>query len=254
MFVLKKVVTSALMPLSIGLAAVWAGAVCWWLNRRSWAAKLLLSGGALLLTLSSLSDIANRFIRPLEICYPPLLDTAGLGEVKWVVVLAGAHSPEEGLPANLQLGGSTLARLVEGIRILRTLREAKLLLSGGAVFDAVPAAETMAAAALMLGVPADRLELETLSRDTAEQAGRVRAIVHEEVFVLVTSAVHMPRSMQLFEQHGMRPVPAPAEYAGRSLSGFNPSRFFPRASELGKVESALHEYLGIAWSTVRGAP
>ncbi len=253
MFVLKKVITLALMPLSIGLAAVWVGVICWWLNQKPKAAKLLVSGGVLLLTLLSFSGIANRFINPLEMCYPPLVDTTRHGQVKWVVVLAGGQTPEEGIPANLQLGGSTLARLVEGIRIQRALSETKLLLSGGAVFDAVPVAETMAAAALMLGVQPDRIELETLSRDTAEQAGRIRSIVREEGVVLVTSAIHMPRSMQLFEQHGMRPVPAPADFSGREIPGSSPFRFFPRASELGKVESALHEYLGLAWSAVKGA-
>jgi uncharacterized SAM-binding protein YcdF (DUF218 family) len=253
MFVLKKFLTLALMPLSIGLAAVWAGVICWWLNRKPRVAKLLVSGGILLLTLFSFHGIANRVINPLEMCYPPLVDTTGLGQIKWVVVLAGGQAPEEGLPANLQLGGSTLARLVEGIRIQRALSESKLLLSGGAVFDPVPVAETMAAAALMLGVPADRIELETLSRDTAEQAGLIRSIVNEDRFVLVTSAIHMPRSMQLFEQQGMQPVPGPAEFTGRKIPGFIPSHFFPRASELGKVESALHEYLGLAWSVVTGA-
>jgi uncharacterized SAM-binding protein YcdF (DUF218 family) len=115
-------------------------------------------------------------------------------------------------------------------------------------------AETMAAAARMLGVQEDRIVLETLSRDTAEQADRIRSIVKEEGVVLVTSAIHMPRSMQLFEQHGIRPVPAPADFTGRKISGSNPARFFPRAFELGKVESALHEYLGLLWSAVKGAP
>jgi uncharacterized SAM-binding protein YcdF (DUF218 family) len=111
MFVLKKVLTLALMPLTIGLAALWAGVLCWWLNRRPKAAKLLVLGGVLLLTLSSFSGIANWITNPLEMCYPPLVDTTGLGEVKWVVVLAGGQTPDEGIPANLQLGGSTLARL-----------------------------------------------------------------------------------------------------------------------------------------------
>jgi hypothetical protein len=45
-----------------------------------------------------------------------------------------------------------------------------LLLSGGAVFDPVPEAETMAAVARMLGVSPDDMVLESQSMDTGQQA------------------------------------------------------------------------------------
>jgi hypothetical protein len=48
----------------------------------------------------------------------------------------------------------------------------------------------------------------------------------------------------------MKPIPAPAEYAGRTDTAVSPFFFFPRAFELAKVEAALHEYLGLMWSAV----
>jgi len=186
-------------------------------------------------------------------CYPPLVDTASLQNVKWVVVLGGGQISDEELPANSQLGGTSLARLVEGVRIHRELPGSTLVFSGGAVFDPVPEAETMAAAAHDLGVDVDRILMETDSRDTAEQAKMLRFIVKEERFVLVTSAHHMPRSVRLFEHVGLKPIPAPTDYISKQSRTISPFDFFPRASALSTVEAALHEYLGLLWSTVKGA-
>ena len=97
--------------------------------------------------------MADQFIKPLELWYPPLLDISTLKDVKWVVVLGGGHTSSPELPAECpSLDNSSLSRLVEGIRIHRELPGSKLLLSGGAVFDPVPEAVTMAAVARMLGV------------------------------------------------------------------------------------------------------
>jgi uncharacterized SAM-binding protein YcdF (DUF218 family) len=250
-FLLKKIITPALMPLALGLSAAWVGVFCWWFRSRLKAGKIIATCGIILITVLSFSATARWIIKPLEMCYPALTDTGALVNVKWVVVLGGGQVCEAGLPATVQLGGSSLARLVEGIRIHRELTGSRLLLSGGAVFAPVPESETMAAAARSLGVDADRIFLETASRDTAEQAMMVRSIVKEDETVLVTSAHHMPRAIRLFQQVGLKPIPAPTEYMSKENPGLSPLDFFPRAAELGKVEAALHEYLGLLWSTVK---
>ncbi len=59
------------------------------------------------------------------------------------MVLGGGHASAPDLPANSQVNGATLGRLVEGVRLHRAIPGSKLLLSGGAVFDPVPEAEIM---------------------------------------------------------------------------------------------------------------
>jgi len=58
--------------------------------------------------------------------------------------------------------------------------------------------------------------------------------------------------MALFRKRGLQPIPAPADFPAREPQGFDPSRFFPGAGGLGQVETALHEYLGLAWAWLRG--
>jgi uncharacterized SAM-binding protein YcdF (DUF218 family) len=208
----------------------------------------VLTLGILVLVALSFSAVADQFIKPLELWYPPLLDTSGMKDVKWVVVLGGGHTSSSTLPPNAQIGNSSLARLIEGIRMHRAVPESKLILSGGAVFDPVPEAETMAAVARMLGVSPDDIVLESLSNDTGQQAQFVQGIIQNDRCILVTSAIHMPRAMLVFEQKGLRPIPAPTEFGDWMRKETNPYRFFPRADELRKVESALHEYLGLLWA------
>jgi uncharacterized SAM-binding protein YcdF (DUF218 family) len=248
MFVLKKIVTLLLMPMSLCLGVLGVGILLLWMRRRIGAAKIVLTFGILVLAALSFSTLADQFIKPLELWYPPLLDTSTLTDLKWVAVLGAGHASNPTLPPNAQIGSSSLARLIEGIRIHRELPGSKLLLSGGAVFDPVPEAETMAAVARMLGVSPGDLVLENQSKDTGQQSQFVQGIIQNDRCILVTSAIHMPRAMLVFEQKGLRPIPAPTDFGDWMRKEKSPNQFFPRAGELRKVEAALHEYLGLLWA------
>jgi uncharacterized SAM-binding protein YcdF (DUF218 family) len=207
MFVLKKIITLLLMPMCLCLGVLAVGILLLWMRRRIRAAKIVLTFGFLVLTALSFSAVADPLTKHFELWYPPLLDTSGMKDVKWVVVLGGGHASSPTLPSNAQIGSSSLARLIEGIRIHRELPESKLVLSGGAVFDPVPEAPTMAAVARMLDVSLDDMVLESQSKDTGQQAQFVQGIVQSDRCILVTSAIHMPRAMRVFEQKGLRPIP-----------------------------------------------
>ncbi|NIA11024.1 MAG: hypothetical protein GWP10_15165 [Nitrospiraceae bacterium] len=94
--------------------------------------------------------------------------------------------------------------------------------------------------------------LESASKDTKDEAHLIKDIVGNDGFILVTSASHMPRSMALFEKHGMRPIPAPTEYLVKESRKIDPSIFFPSAEGLRKTERAFHEYLGLGWTWLMG--
>jgi uncharacterized SAM-binding protein YcdF (DUF218 family) len=252
MFVLKKSVTLLMMPLSLCLGVLGVGILLFWLRRRIVTAKVLLTLDFLVLTALSFSAVADPLIKPLELWYPPLQNTAGMEDVKWVVVLGSGHASSPELPPNAQVFNSSLSRIVEGIRIHRALPGSKIVLSGGAVFDPVPEAETMAAVARMLGVSSNDMVLESQSQDTGQQSQFVQEIVQDDRCILVTSAIHMPRAMLVFEQKGLKPTPAPTDFGDWMRKESGPNQFFPRAGEMRKVEAALHEYLGLLWARVTG--
>jgi uncharacterized SAM-binding protein YcdF (DUF218 family) len=172
--------------------------------------------------------------------------------IRWIVVLGGGVHADPDLPALSRLPLSALARVAEGVRLARVLKESRVVFSGGAVFGETAEAPVMAEAAVSLGLDRDRTALETESRDTKDQALRIKRIVGGDPFVLVTSAYHMPRALRLFRKQGMEPVPAPCGHLASKSGGFHPGSLYPSASRIEHAEKWVRERLGILWAKLRG--
>ena len=250
-FLLKKMLAPLFFPVSLCLELLLLGLLLLWFTRKQKTGKVVLSIGFLLLALLSYSAVSDELLQPLEYKYPPVLKADNVTGVKWVVVLGGGHTSDPQLPVTSQIGGASVTRLVEGIRLSKMLPGSKLILSGGSVFDPVANAEIMADVAVAMGVDKRDLILESFSKDTKDQARLIKKIVGKDSFLMVTSASHMPRSMALFEKQGMKPIPAPTGYGVKQRQRPSPGMFFPGASALRKAEIAFHEYLGMAWAKMR---
>jgi uncharacterized SAM-binding protein YcdF (DUF218 family) len=155
------------------------------------------------------------------------------------------------IPITSQISNESLTRLVECVRIHRLIRGSKIILSGGAVYNSSSEAGTFAKVAAILNVDARDIVLEEVSRDTEEQARNIRSIVHQDRFILVTSAYHMPRSMVIFEKAGLKPIPAPTNHLVKERQMKSPEDFYPSSMGLSKAEHAMHEYLGLLWLRMR---
>ncbi|HWS90277.1 MAG TPA: ElyC/SanA/YdcF family protein [Pyrinomonadaceae bacterium] len=253
MFLFKKLVAPFLMPVPFCLALLLAGLLLVWFTRRQRAGRWLATLGALLLLALGYGFGANQLLWGLERRHAPVTDvSAAAGRVRWVVVLGGGSSADEGLPAALRLSEASLARLVEGVRLQRQLPGSRLLVSGGAVFGSGADSETMRALAVELGVSPDALDLDAVSPDTETQAEVVRSRLGTEEFYLVTSASHMRRALALFRKAGTNPLPAPTHFVMQANRGPSPGDFFPSTGNLRRAETATYEYLGLAWAKVRG--
>jgi uncharacterized SAM-binding protein YcdF (DUF218 family) len=251
MFLLQKIVAPFLFPMPLILGCLTAGVMLLWFSHRPKAGRLLVSLGTLGLFLGSVEPIAHVVVATLEDRYPPVLSAGTVSpEVRWIVVLDSGHVSDPRLPLPSQLDGPTLASLVEGIRLYQQLSAAKLVLSGGTVFNRTPSAEVMAAVAHMLGVTPDDVVVDTASRNTQEEAYNVRALVKKAPFFLVTSASHMPRAVVIFTQLGMHPLPAPAAYLAKRSGVWRPDALHPSAYNLISVQRSFYEYIGLTWLTL----
>lgn len=104
------------------------------------------------------------------------------------------------------------------------------------------------------GVPADRIELESSSRDTHEQAQQVAPLLkrrHWERFVLVTPAVHGPRAASVFRRQGVDPIPASAPYSSEE-DGARIARWMPTIGALHVSQRAMYDYSAWAYYWARG--
>ncbi len=93
--------------------------------------------------------------------------------------------------------------------------------------------------------------IENKTRDTAEQASAISKLLGKQPFLLVTSAVHMPRSMLLMEQYDLNPIAAPTDYRVSETNWSDPYTYLPSARYLSRSESAIHEYLGQWWAIIK---
>ncbi len=252
MFIFKKIVGNLLFPLNFCLLILLSGFFLLWFTQKKRAGKIIISIGIIPLLVLSYAPFADTLLHSLENRHPPLLDIELVSDIKWVVILGGGNTSDPKLPLSSRLSESSLVRLVEGIRIHNQLKNSRLLLSGASVFDSESNAKAMAAMASHLGVKAKDMLLESFSRDTKDQARLIQKIVKEDRFILVTSASHMPRSMMLFQKLGMQPIPGPTDFSIKEKQRLNPSMFFPNIKNLAKVQKLIYEYLGIAWSKIRG--
>jgi len=188
--------------------------------------------GAVVLFYALLSTQAGAglFARTLNGGYQPITSADQARGAKVVVVL-GAGS------LNLRAAGRQLSfvtaeaglRVLEAARLFELLNAPLVIASGGATEHDVRAAPESAAlqrALIAVGVPEDRILLESESKNTRDEAIVVKRMLAERGltdFVLVTSPLHMRRSLLVFEQQACtrsrrRPTRARAIVARKSVS------------------------------------
>ncbi len=260
LFLLKKIIAQFLTPTTVCFEVMIAGLILLLFTRRQRAGKIVITIGIGLFAFLSYPAVSRMLLRPLEHRYQPLFlsampntsNDAAASAARWIVVLGGGHITDPKIPVTSQLSHASMVRTIEAVRLHRKIPGSKLIVSGGSVFEVHPEAETMAALAQAIGVMPEDIVLESESKDTADQAQLIKPIVGNDVFVLVTSSVHIPRAMALFSKLGMYPIPAPTDYGSPDCQALPLGDFLPSPGSLVGSDSALHEYLGIIWSRLRG--
>ncbi|HET6267550.1 MAG TPA: envelope biogenesis factor ElyC [Acidobacteriota bacterium] len=251
MFLFKKMITPLFLPVPLCLEILIVGLVLLWFTQKQKFGKMVVTLGTLLLLVLGSQWFSDQLLGSVENPYAPLM-SASSTSAKWIVVLGGGHTSDPKLPANAQLSDASRSRLIEGIRLWRTLPSATLVLSGGSAFDTASDAQLLAETARYMGVDPNAVMLEDRSRDTDDEARLLRPILRDDRFILVTSASHMRRALKLFESQGMHPIPAASDFHVKSSRDQNwlPS-IFPSAGNLDKSERALYEILGVSWATFK---
>ncbi|MFT5634862.1 MAG: uncharacterized SAM-binding protein YcdF (DUF218 family) [Cognaticolwellia sp.] len=239
-FLLKKIISLMIMPLSI-IIILLVTAIIFYRLKPKLSFSALLTATALLF-LSTFPPLSDSIMAPLEDNYPAF--TQSSKPVDYIIILGGAHTTVEGLPVTSQLNSSSLSRLVEAIRIYRLHPEAQIITSGFSGGDVSSNAEKVKQAAVLLGVPAHRIITENFPQNTEEEAQLIAPRVINRNVVLVTSANHLPRAMAYFEKYGVNAIPAPASPWVKK-NNLTPWQYYlPSAKKLQQTTRAWHETLG----------
>jgi uncharacterized SAM-binding protein YcdF (DUF218 family) len=141
-------------------------------------------------------------------------------------------------------------RLDEAWRLYK-IQPKPIIVSGGHVNPFTPDHDENKIACDYLirwGVPRHHVFGEAKSRDTFESAVETGKLLEQKGwkrYLLVTSALHMPRSMLAFSSEAPEPIPAPGDFTLREWQ-LSPLDFAPTASAARAIASTLHEYIGLA--------
>ncbi|WP_351122243.1 ElyC/SanA/YdcF family protein [Shewanella sp. T24-MNA-CIBAN-0130] len=247
MFWLKKILSQLVMPIPFSIMLLVIAAILW----RTQRAMLLRFGRVALITailvlaLTSQSQVSYFLADSLESQYQvnhqPITGTCV------VMVLGSGNREQYGHTAVQQLSSTALARLTEGIRQFGLGQHCTLVVSGWSGGNQSTAHATiMAQAAEELGIPTANIVVFNQPKDTIEEAYALKNIVGYRPFRLVTSATHMPRSMQIFTSLDMQPQPAASDFIARQSYWWGLG-----ADQLLASQKAIHEYVGMLWLQIK---
>lgn len=208
---------------------------------------------AVLLVGLSTSAGSRLLVEPLERRSLPVADPKD-SRAQAIVVLGGGRrhfAPEDG--QQHQPAEATLVRLRHAARLHRLTRLPVLVSGGAPDGHGESEAEVMARSLKEdFGVPVRWLE--STSDNTAQNALHASLVLQKagiSRILLVTDALHMPRSERSFAQAGFDVVPAPTGFlATRPLDA---ASFIPTASALKNSHYALHEWIGLLWYRLRSS-
>jgi len=244
--------TVVVILLAIGVSLLYAPARIARQGRRCLAALVLAYW-----TLSC-SAGAALLARTLIGGYRPLESAADAPGAQAVVMLGGGSKTVQASGGRVQIMTyPTVLRALETARVYHLLGDPLVIISGGiteanAPFG-LPESEAVKTAVVALGVPADRVVLESESRNTREEAVTLKRILAQrgiDRFVMVTSPLHMRRSLAVFAAEGLHPVPsAAALYGDRTQAPFP---LLPTDTSLEIGNAVVYEWSATAYYWWRG--
>jgi uncharacterized SAM-binding protein YcdF (DUF218 family) len=181
------------------------------------------------------------------------------GNVAGIILLSGSERPAASEAYGEPQLGRHATRYVAALRLAQRYPDARFVYSGGSLKESGkgPLGTQSAVAAEILGsigLDPARLTYESESRNSCDHAINVRKLVDPqpgEPWVVVTSAMHMPRVMACFEAAGWGDViPHPTDF--KVVLGPWGGGTFQIADNLALLDDAAHEWLGLVYYRLSG--
>lgn len=254
-FILSKIIGYLLQPSIIIVLATVLGTTLLW-TRFQRTARVLLVAVSVCVILIAFTPLNFLLMASLEYrIQKPTLPP----EVKGIVVLGGASDnliSTEKNHTELHAAGD---RLTEALILARRFPEAKILFSGGAnalISTSKSEAEIAGWFFENTGIASDRMIFEDKARNTYENAifaKKLASPTKGEIWLLITSAFHMPRSLGIFRKAGWHEIkPWPVDYRTRGMK--DKSRISASTRKhFNNTDIAVREYVGLLayWLTGR---
>ncbi|NCU32366.1 MAG: YdcF family protein [Candidatus Moranbacteria bacterium] len=177
------------------------------------------------------------------------------GEPTAIVVFSGGmmQGIESGGEIYDQIGPHSMMRLYRAFQVYKKTGS-EIIIAGGNVYDQKGTAISKAMGTVLesWGVPPKMIKIEEKSKTTWENAVYSLELMEQTVknIILVTSALHMPRSYQTFQRvieekdrMDINLIPYPGDYRAENTP-VSFASFLPNNGSLDTFSAAFHEWLG----------
>lgn len=203
----------------------------------------------LIFFLSSNSHIANSLSKSLENQYTQT-NIKETPKAEAIIVLGGSFSPPKA-PRKFGQLTDTSNRFWVASKLYKEKKADLIILSGGNVFNEFyikPESHYIKEWLVDIGIPENAIIIEDKSRTTYENYLETEKILLEKkikVAILMTSAIHMPRSMQIFSKSKTQLIAVPSDIITTKKLQPRELRIIPSVDSLALTTKALHEYYGM---------
>lgn len=193
------------------------------------------------------SPVSNYLLNPLEERFPIY---RGDEPITGVILLGGAEVADVGIARGVPAYANAGERAIAFGALARKYPDVRLVFSGGngkGNSDTLTEARMTMIALPYLGIAPERVEFESHSRNTAENALFTKELLKPkpgERWLLVTSAFHMPRAVGCFRKVGFDVIPYPVDF--RTIGPDELNETWSRTSiGLDMADVAIKEWVGL---------
>jgi uncharacterized SAM-binding protein YcdF (DUF218 family) len=208
--------------------------------------------------------VSNLLVKSLEWQYISTTDNLPNAEV--IVILGGGIKPRI-YPRPMVDLAEPSDRVVYGAKLFKMGKSPLIIPTGGRIpwrggKNLPSEADDMTELLLFLGIPESAIIKEGNSFNTYDNAVNTRRILEKlniKRILLVTSAIHMPRSVKIFEKQNLEVIPAPTDYLVTQKDFGEEDTFqntlinlLPDSNYLNNTTLAIKEYIGIVVYKLKG--
>ena len=256
-FVLSKIIGFFATPSNAIASICILGIVLYLIGRQQGGLRCLTTGVALLL-LFGFSPAGSLLLLPLTERFP--IWQGDGRDPDGIIVLGGAIDADVSAARGALETDSAAERVIAMLELARRFPQSKIVFSGGSgnlLADSVSEAPIAERLLEQFGVERSRIVLESLSRNTIENAIFTQRLLMPkpgERWLVVTSAFHMPRAIGTFRAIGFDVEAYPVDW--RTRGWVDAGLPFDRISAgLGRTDVAVHEWIGLIayWLTRRSS-
>lgn len=245
LFLTKKWIGGLLMPMPLFLVLFFIALILLLFTQKQKLAKCLLVLSFLFISLLSFMPVSERLAHHIERKHLPILQHNAAQNFNYILLLGSGGIADPSLPVNSQLSVTANNRFLEALRLYHANPNAILVVSGANFGDIKSHAQMMKEMAISMGIPSKKIMVLDNNLDTDDEALKMSNLIRGKKAVLVTSATHMDRALNLFYNYGTAPTAAPTNYLAKNRLGETPSYYYiPNSYHLYKSKTALHEYIG----------